>query len=246
MTDTENYNEVFKKFPYQLVKQKDCDIRQYRGWIYTKWKAGQFDSFVYLTDGLPLFDEAVKAHTMTEESGDESKFFYTYAVEKKIDYIYRDSDRHPGRGWVDVQDGDTIRCEVNMYRGTKRYSLCSWVGDKYNYDLQLDEEQKPILPEGKHFRIFSEKTITNIEKQIINEYLPHKQKIDDAEFNYLKKQKHHIGHMLETGQSKLKNDDLQNLLTDIEQRLKQLKPNDSREEARNIRMTTLLARLKCI
>lgn len=243
MTDTENYNEVFKKFPYQLVKQKDCDIRRYRGWIYTKWKAGQFVSFVYLTDGLPLFDEAVKAHTMTEKSGDESVFSYLYAVEQKSDYV--DWGGNPVQGMVDDNLGDTIFCEVNMYRGTKKYKV-------YSYDkiLRCTLNENELIPYRMacfySFRTMRDDVIATSEKPIIEEYQPHKQKIDDAEFNYLQRQVHHIQHMLETGQSELKNDDLQNLLTHIKQRLKQLKPIDSRQEARNIHMTTLLARLKCV
>ena len=125
MAETENYDEVFKKFPYQRVMQGGYEIRRYHpGVLYTKWKEGKFDSFFYAIDGFALFEKATREHTMTEESGDESVFSYDYAVEVRSGYVYYGEDRVLGR--VDDKYGDTIICEVNMYRDTKSYKVFTW------------------------------------------------------------------------------------------------------------------------
>ena len=204
MAATENYDEVFKKFPYKCVMDGDCQIRRYRGELYTKWKNWKFDSFVYAIDGEALFK--AKRTTMTEGGREEGEvipsFLYAVGMREARVTWFGDSESW---GVEDDPKGNDIFCELDYYRDKRRYRLQAFNGQLIRY---LEQGQLGDYLETYLYRIMRDDVIREDENEIYYTYLPHKMKLNDVEYTYLQAQLQHIQH--------IRDENLQCKLTDAE------------------------------
>ena len=204
MPETENYDEVFKKFLYERVQHGDDEIRRYRGVLYTLWKKSKFDSLFPAIDGEALFFGASGAGVMTEGEFPASIPSYTYAVAKMMGY----PPQYGGvRGWVDEPEGDKIICELDVYRNTEKYWLYRYNGELKGYIPKL----RPFLL-ARDFHITLEHIIKEERKKIYDEYLTRHRKLDNVEYKYLHAQLQYIQHIRDENlQCKLTDADLSTL-----------------------------------
>ena len=217
MTTLEQTGDVFKKWQYEYVIDKDgSQIRRYRRHLYTRWQDARFVEFVYAVEGVALFE--ANEGKIEQVVGDNWSCV-AYIGKDKVNF--RDSylNTFVNNGTVIIY---YVVCHNDRY--TKRYKLCTNAGKLLEEISSLDAFFKKYTwkQSGDYLSFFGNDTaIDDLNKTIRDDKI----KLDNTEYTYLSEQLKHIDHIQENGvKCVLTDDHLTELKEKIMQRMLTLRP----------------------
>ena len=209
--DTMQAGDVLKKWKYERVvtdsdPKNECEMRRYRGIIYTNWKNGKFVDFAYVTQGFALF----KKNTPEKILGGDNTvlpfytaYFATHRAHKRLS--------GGDSGYLTVRDptGNRINCYVDKYNEGQMYCLCDYENRVIENDINLkwyDLNQSEKCE-------WDANPLSTKKLEIEREFATRRGQLDKLEYEYLERQLPNIQSCLDEGVGELTREELNQLKT---------------------------------